>query len=532
MCDALRFMQTRMEQERRSHDECPVRLTTGVEDQVRAEDHFRLVIDATPALIHTARPDGALDYLNKRWLDYLGAALDDVKDWKWTTRLHPEDVEAFIERWRSSLRTGELFEAEARVCRADGTYRWMLYRNMSLRDDKGNIVKWYGSSIDIDDRRRAEDALRRSEAFLAEAQRISHIGSWVWKPATGEVASSKERFRIFGIDPEKTKPSFNAFWEKVHLEDQPRFKQILDSAICEKRDFEHEYRIVTPEGLIKSIHSTGHPVFNESGELAEFIGTTMDITERKRAEEALHEAQAGLARVPRVIMMGELAASIAHEVNQQLAGVVSSANAGLNWLAKNPPNLPKAREAIERILRDANPAGQVLDRIRSLLKRSSPIKTSVNVTRIIREVVALFGGQLRQKNVELAMELDPSVPAVMGDSIQLQQVLLNLLINAVEAMAGIVNRQRTLRIRSERGDLDGRPAVSVKVSDAGSGLSPTAARRLFEPFHTTKPEGMGMGLWISRSIIEAHGGRLTALSNDGPGATFQVLLPAQTGGSE
>jgi C4-dicarboxylate-specific signal transduction histidine kinase len=254
--------------------------------------------------------------------------------------------------------------------------------------------------------------------------------------------------------------------------------------------------------------------------------------ERRRAEIALQEARAELERVSRVTTMGALTASIAHEVNQPLAGVVTSANAGLNWLAKSPPNLLKTREAIERILRDGNRAGEVLNRIRTLLKKTSPTKTRLSVNQIVRDVMALTGDELRLKNVAFSMELDSSLPAIVGDSIQLQQVLLNLIMNAIEAMASITNRRKTLRIQSEPGDLDGKPAVTVKVSDTGIGLSTADTGRLFEAFHTTKAEGMGMGLWISRSIIEGHGGRLTAQSNDGPGATFQVLLPAETGGSE
>jgi len=263
-----------------------------------------------------------------------------------------------------------------------------------------------------------------------------------------------------------------------------------------------------------------------------------EIRSREHAEQqraviaAREEAQAELARVTRVTTMGELAASIAHEINQPLAGVVTSANAGLNWLANDPPNLLKTREAIERIVRDGTRAGAVLARIRTLLKKTSPTKARVSMNQVVREVVALAGGELRQHNVELAEELDSTLPAIIGDSIQLQQVLLNLIMNAVEAMAGVANRAKTLRIRSELVDLDGKPIVSVKVSDTGVGLSASKAEQLFEAFYTTKPEGMGMGLWISRSIIESHGGKLTAQSNDGPGATFQILLPAENGGSE
>jgi len=225
--------------------------------------------------------------------------------------------------------------------------------------------------------------------------------------------------------------------------------------------------------------------------------------------------------------MGALTASIAHEVNQPLAGVVTSANAGMNWLAANPPNLSKTREALERIRRDGTRAGEVLARIRGLLKRTPPAKTLVSVNQIVNEVLALAAGELRGDNIETALALDASLPAVRGDTVQLQQVLLNLITNAIEAMAEVVNRPRTLQIRSSRGEWEGKPAVVVAVSDSGIGLSSADVARLFEAFHTTKPQGMGMGLWISRSIIEEHGGRLTAQSNSGPGATFVFTIPAE-----
>ncbi len=462
------------------------------------------------------------------WDPQQGLSTDEM----FRQRIHPDDLEEVLQRIQKARQQKTDYANDFRIVLPDGTTKDTEAIAHIIVSESGEVVEWFGTVMDVTERKKAEEALRRSEAFLAEGQKISHTGSWVWKPATGEMTSSKERFRILGIDPEKAKHSFDESWERVHPEDQPRFKQIFDSAIREKRDIEHEYRIVTPEGLVRHIHSVGHAVVNESGELVEFIGTTMDITGRKRAEEALHEARTELARVTRVTMMGELAASIAHEVNQPLAGVVTSANAGLNWLAKDPPNLPKVREAVERVLRDGNRAGEVLNRIRTLLKKTTPTKSPVNLNQIIRDVLALTGSELRQNNVELSLELDTSLPAIMGDSIQLQQVLLNLIVNAIEAMTGITDRGKTLRIRSEAREMNGKAAVVVQVSDSGVGFGATETGRLFEAFHTTKPEGMGMGLWISRSIIEAHGGRLTAQSNDGPGATFQVLLPAETGGSE
>jgi C4-dicarboxylate-specific signal transduction histidine kinase len=223
--------------------------------------------------------------------------------------------------------------------------------------------------------------------------------------------------------------------------------------------------------------------------------------------------------------MGELAASIAHEVNQPLAGIVTSANAGLNWLAAKPPNLSKTRETLERILRDGTRGGEVLARIRTLLKRTPPAMTLVGMNQIVRDVLALTAGELRQHGIALSVNLAPHLPAISGDSIQLQQVLLNLIKNAIEAMTDIANEQRMLGITSRFGELDGKPAAVIEVSDTGVGFSASDSSRLFEAFHTTKSQGMGMGLWISRSIIENHHGRLSASSKDGRGATFVIMLP-------
>jgi C4-dicarboxylate-specific signal transduction histidine kinase len=243
----------------------------------------------------------------------------------------------------------------------------------------------------------------------------------------------------------------------------------------------------------------------------------------------LRQAQAELARVSRVTTMEQLAASIAHEVNQPLAAVVTSGNACLNWLSTSPPNLRKARDAVERIVRDGNRAGDVLKRVRALLKRAPLTKSVVSVNEVIREVLALAGGELRRHRVETSTELDFNLPSVMADFVQLQQVLLNLVMNAIESMTTITDRPRVLSIQSLLHDLAGRPAILVAVRDSGVGLSPEGIARVFEAFYTTKPEGMGMGLWICRSIIEAHGGQLTAQPNDGRGATFQFVLPAAAG---
>jgi PAS domain S-box-containing protein len=449
---------------------------------------------------------------------------------EWAQRVHPEDRDKRRQRIEQAVSQRTGYELDYRIILPDKRLRHIHSVAHPVLNPAGEVVEFMGTAMDVTERKEVEEAVRRSEAYLSEAQRLSHTGSFGWNVSTGEILFSDETFRHFEYDA-STKVTLQLVLERTHPDDIPLMQQVLDRAADDGKDFDFEHRLLMPNGSVKHVHVVAHAVKDKSGNV-EFIGAVMDMTAAKQAEEALHEARAELARVTRVTMMGELAASIAHEVNQPLAGVVTSANAGLNWLAKNPPNLLKTREAIERILRDGNRAGEVLNRIRTLLKRTPPTKSNVNVNQIVRDVVALAGGELRQKNVELSVELDPSLPAIVGDNIELQQVLLNLIMNANEAMACIANHRNTLRIRSEPGDLDGKPAVSVKVSDTGVGLGPMDAGRLFEAFYTTKPEGMGMGLWISRSIIEAHGGRLTAQSNDGPGATFQVLLPAETGDSE
>src|SRR4030095_2083050 len=286
-----------------------------------------------------------------------------------------------------------------------------------------------------------------------------------------------------------------------------------------------EYRIVLPDGKVKHVHAIAHPVLNANGELVEVVGTTVDITERKRAEgerERLFQLEADLAHINRVSMMGELATSIAHEVNQPLSGVVSNASACLRWLAGDPPNVAEVREAVRDIVRDGKRAGDVIARIRALTKRAAPPKEKIDLNDTVREVLALVGDEARRKSVVIRTQFASDLSAVSGDRVQLQQVLLNLVMNAMDAMSSVEDRARQLVITTENIDPD---RVQVTVEDSGTGLDPNAASRIFEPFYTTKSGGMGMGLSISRSIVQNHGGRLWATANDGPGATFQLSVP-------
>jgi len=363
--------------------------------------------------------------------------------------------------------------------------------------------------------------LQRSEAYLTEAQRLSHTGSWATIPATGQHTYwSEEAFRIYGFDPAGAPPRFAEFERRIHPDDRARTREEFRTAIREKVDFDHGFRIVHPGGEIREIHVIGHPVLGPLGDVVEYVGTVMDVTERRRAEE---ERQA-LAHANRITTMGQLTASIAHEVNQPIAAVVTNAQAALRWLNMQPPNAEEVRQALDRIVSNGRRAGGVIGRIRALVAKAPPLNERLDVNEVTREVIALTRSELRSSGTSLQTQLADRLPLVQGDRIQLQQVMLNLILNAVEAMSGSSETARDLLIRTEQ---DGSGGVLVAVEDSGPGLQPESLDRLFDAFYTTKPSGMGMGLSICRSIIEAHGGRVWATTNVPRGTVLQFTLPQQ-----
>jgi PAS domain S-box-containing protein len=486
----------------------------------QSERKFRRAVDTMPALIWTALPNGSSDFFNERWLAYTGLSLEQALGWSWTDVYHPED-RALVETLRKALASGELTEGEARLRGVDGTYRWFLIRAVPLRDEAGSIIKWCGSATDIHDRKRAEEELRRSEAFLAEGQRLSHTGSWGWNSATGKFICSEEYCRIFGFNRTE-EPIFQSFQASVHPEDRALVQRTLDRAIHGRSGFSIEFRVTLPDGSFRDIHGMGHPVLTETGDLNDYIGIMMDITERKRSEEALHNAHTELSRVARLTMVGELMASIAHEIHQPLGAMVASGNACLRWLAKDQPQLDDARFAAERIVRDGHRAGNILKSVRALVGDAAPDMTEFDINNAIRDVLVLARSELHEHDIQLESELSDGLAPVMGNKVQLQQVVLNLIMNAVEAMSPETNEPRLLRIRTQG---DGPGAVLIAVEDSGPGIAPESVDRLFEAFFTTKPTGMGMGLSICRSIINAHGGRLWVSPGSPRGAVFQFTVP-------
>ena len=372
------------------------------------------------------------------------------------------------------------------------------------------------------ERRRAEDAVQKSESYLAEAQRLSHTGSFGWNVSTGEVFWSEETYRIAGYD-RATNPTIELIFQRIHPEDIARVQQTLDRGVQGGTDLDFEHRFLMPDGSVKYVHVVAHAVRGETANL-EYVGAVMEITAGKQAEEALQKAQSELAHVTRVTSLGEMTASIAHELNQPLAAIVNNASACLRWLAAN--NVEEARQSAALIRADGNRAGEIIKRIRDLAKKAPPQKDWIDINRIIREVIALARSEVERRGVTLETQLSDDVhyvPLIFADRIQLQQVILNLIMNAIEAMSEVSDGPRELLISTATEASGG---IAVAVRDSGPGLAAENLDRLFTPFYTTKPQGMGMGLAICRSIIEAHGGRLWASVNDDRGATFQFTLPS------
>jgi len=361
--------------------------------------------------------------------------------------------------------------------------------------------------------------LRRSEAYLAEAQRLSHAGSFGWDVSSGKLYWSEESFRIFECD-RADQPTVAIALERAHPHDRARVQQTIDRAARDGKDLDFEHRLLMSDGKIKNIHIVGHPVFDESGNLAEFVGTVMEVTERRRAEEE----QQALARANRIMTMGQLTASIAHEVNQPIAAMITNAQAALRWLDRQPPDPEEVGQALGRIVKDGTRAGAVIGRLRALVAKAPPRTDRLDINDTILEVVGMTRTEMRRNGVSLRTQLAPDLPVIQGDRVQLQQVMLNLILNALEAMSEAVEGSRELLISSEEAGAD---SVRVAVQDTGPGLIPESFEHVFDAFYTTKPSGMGMGLSICRSIIEAHGGRVWATTNRPRGAGFQFTLPHQ-----
>ena len=482
-----------------------------------SELKLREIIETIPTLVWRARPDGDIDYVSKRLLEYLGSPLEAIIGWGWMDKVHPEDIAFKVQTWLSNLEATTAHAANCRFQGADGVYRWFNVRGEPLRDAEGRLQNWYGVLIDVDDQKKAEDASRESELNLREI--IDTVPTMVWSAAPdGEPTYLNQR--VVDYSGMRLENFLNRGWEAfIHPEDFPETARAFSHAIQTGESYETVHRLRRADGQYRWHHARGQPLRDGQQRIIQWYGLAVDIEQAKTAENELRATQARLARASQTATIAELSASIAHEINQPLAGIVASAQTCRTWLSGDNPNLPRAQAAIERIIRDGNAAADIIRRIRALFKQTEPTKTSLHINEVIDEVARLSQNELVRRGVLLELDLAQALPPLLADRIQIQQVLINLIRNGAEAMADTKGDGKRLIVRSRLAD----GCIVLEVCDHGPGLADPD--KAFEPFYSTKQDGLGIGLAISRSIAQAHGGVLLVRDNPPQGAIFSLTLP-------
>jgi PAS domain S-box-containing protein len=489
------------------------------EEKIRlSERELRTLVEAIPSYVGTALPDGSVDFISQSWLDYTGYSREQGVGWGWARVIHAEDIDRVVLGWRTGLAAGSPVEHELRCRRADGTYHWFLYRSLPLRDDGGNVVKWYGTLTNIDALKEIESALQMREHELLGI--IETIPAMLWSASpAGEPTHLSQRFL------EYRGASFEEFanrgWERfIHPEDREETAKAFFRAIETGESFNVIHRYRRADGEYRWHHVRGEPLRDPHGKIIQWYGFSVDIDERKRTEDHLRDTRLKLSTASKIATVAELSASTAHELNQPLMAVLGNAQAAKRWLAAKPPDLIETNASIGRILRDIRLADETMQRIRALFKSEPYKKRDESVLDIIRESIRFVHEDPKKRRVQIDWSIEDSLPPICVDRIQIQQVLINLISNAIEATEGSANTGKILL----KAFVTQEHEVVVQVIDNGTGLEDT--EKIFDAFVTTKEKGMGIGLAVSRSIVEAHGGRIWAENNpDRGGATFSVALP-------
>jgi PAS domain S-box-containing protein len=485
-----------------------------------SENELREILDTVPGMIAVANPEGDHEYANKRSLEYTGMSFQELRSLGFISTVHPEEQPFVRGEWLRCAAAKQPFELDHRLRRYDGAYRMVHARVDPHLDAQGNIIRWYGLLTDIEDQRTAERALRASERQLRLiTETIPAI--LTTRTATGELEYANQHFVDY--TGKSVNELIQAGLALVHPDDQESFSEVRQQCIGSGRSFEVTHRLRRSDGVYRWFQSRGEPLKDSSGKVLRWYDLVIDIDESKALENALRDTQARLARASQILAVAELAASIAHEINQPLSSVVANGHACQTWLSNEPPNIERARITVERIVRDAKGAAEVVRTIRSLFKQTEPTKELLDINDLIVEVHRLIENDVAKKGVYAKLELDRDIPRIVVDRIQIQQVILNLAQNALDATISSIERPLYFVVRTRR---DGNEIV-VEVCDQGIGISDPD--KVFEPFMTTKEDGMGMGLAISRSIIEAHDGQLWATPNIPKGATFIFTLPISAG---
>jgi PAS domain S-box-containing protein len=487
----------------------------------RSEERFRAIVDTTPESVTVLANDGTVLWVNSAGHRALGSVrAEGVTGACYSDCVAPEHRARYVE-FNRIICSGKDGFLEFDFITPSGERRHLETHAAPMHDSDGAIVQ-LGVTRDITARKQAEEQLRKSAALMAKVEQLSLSGSFCWRPETGSFTWSEQLYRIFGIEP-GVRITLDMITARVHPGDLHLVHEMIEGA-QEGKDLEFDHRLLLPDGSVRHVRIQAHATRDPQGWL-DYIGAAQDMTERRQSEEALSALRIELAHASRVNSLGALTASIAHEINQPLAGIITNASTGLRMLSAEPPNVEGALGTVQRTIRDGHRASEVMTRLRALFSKKAVMTDAVDLVEATNDVIGLMRCEIRKRRIVLRLETANDLPPVTGDRVQLQQVVLNLLLNAVEAMKGVEDRLREMLVRIERDDGGG---IRLAVTDSGVGFDPQHAGKLFDAFYTTKSEGMGMGLSLSRSIIESHGGRLSAASNERFGATFSFSIPCRS----
>jgi len=490
-----------------------------------SEENLSLIINSLPVLVWSARPDGSADFVNKSWLDYAGRPADQILEWGFLDLYHPDDIPSMVDIWKRDLEHSDHTVLKGRIRGADGNYRWFYFAGRKLVDANG-VVRWFGCNIDIEDLQRAEIALRDSEAALRESEHklnliINTIPAMAWSCTQDGRLEYFNRNLIDYVGLPFDEIVGFGFYRMFHPDDVEPMRAAWDEIVASKISRPVDARIRRADGEYRWFNLRQSPLLDADGNVVRWYGVVVDIEDRKRAEESLRQSQSDLAHVTRMTATGELAVSIAHEVNQPLTAIVTNAGTCLRWLQPGHTDLEQARMAAERVVRDGHRAGDIITSIRAMAQKSPARMEQTDLQGALHEVLSLLTGELQRREVEVGLDMGGLPIEVVGDRTQLQQVVLNLVMNSAEAMTASPRAKRiAIRCAVQK------QRVIVSISDTGRGVPVGELDRIFEAFYSTKADGIGMGLSICRSIVEAHGGRIWASeAENGGGAVFSFTLP-------
>ncbi|HEU0210522.1 MAG TPA: MASE1 domain-containing protein [Candidatus Udaeobacter sp.] len=494
---------------------------TGETELRESESRFQIVADAAPVLIWMSGADKLCTFFNKPWLEFTGRRMEQELGNGWAAGVHPDDLQQCLQVYTNAFEARQPFVIRYRLRRNDGEYRWLSDQGVPRYDAHGNFTGYIGSCVDVSDVLNKDEALRRSEERMRLAADAVHLGIWEWDLTRNEIWATNARRGLLGW-PTSGKVTFEDFISRVHPEDRSDLRQTINEAIRDAKDYDSEYRLVLPDGIVRWMSTRGSLHFDGQGKPARILGISIDITARKQAELDAQRDRAELSHLSRVALMGEMSASVAHELNQPLAGILSNAAAGQRFIDQGDVDLREIRELLGDIMSDGRRASEVVRGIRGMVKKEQIARRSVDLNQVVRDAVRMASADALLHSSQLETSLAANLPPVDGDPVQLQQVLLNLVINSLDAMRDTPVANRTVAIATrENGD----GTLGISVRDYGLGISEEMRERLFDPFFSTKTEGLGMGLAIVRSIIESHGGTITAENANGGGARFEFVLP-------